>query len=49
MHNNQKYCEYHVRTLKYNHVTKKELSMYIDARLYNVASEGNTVIQEAFQ
>ena len=44
MHNNQKYCEYHVRTLKCNHVTKKEISMDIDARLYNMASEGNTVI-----
>ena len=47
MHN-QKYCEDRVKTLKYNHVTKKELSMDIDARPRNMASEGNTVFQEAF-
>ena len=45
MHNTQKYCEYYEKTLKCNHVTKKELSMDIDARLHNMASEGNTVIQ----
>ena len=48
MHNNQKYCEYRVKTLKCNHVTKKELSMDIDARPSNMASEGNTIFQEAF-
>ena len=31
MHNNQKYCEYRVKTLKCDHVTKKELSMDVDA------------------
>ena len=44
MHNNQKYCEYEVKTLKCNHVTKKELSTDIDARPCNMASEGNTVL-----
>ena len=48
MHNNQKYCEYRVETLKCNHVLKKELSMDIDARPRNMASEANTVFQEAF-
>ena len=43
MHNNQKYCEYHVKTLKCNHVTKKELSMDIDTRPRYMASESNTV------
>ena len=48
MHNNQKYCEYRVKTLKCNHVTKQELSMDIDAGAGNMAAEGNTVFQEAF-
>ena len=48
MHNNQKYCQHRVKTLKCNHVTKKELSMTMDARPSNMASEGNTVFQEAF-
>ena len=50
MHNNQKYCEYRVKTLnwKCNHVTKKELSMDIDARPRNMASEGNNIFQEVF-
>ena len=47
MHNNEKYCEYHLKILKYSHVTE-ELSMDIDPRPRNMASEGNTVIQEAF-
>ena len=51
MHNNQKYCEYRVKTLncKCNHVTEKELSMDIDARPRNMASEVKTVFQEAFR
>ena len=49
MHNNQKYCEYRVKTLKCNYVTKKELSMNIDARPHNMASKSNTVFQEAFR
>ena len=48
MHNNQKYYEYRVKTLKCNYLTKKELSMDIDARPRNMPSEGNTVFQEAF-
>ena len=49
MHNNQKYCEYGVKTLKCNHVTKKELSMDIDVRPQNKDSEGDTVFQETFR
>ena len=51
MHNNQKYCEYRVETLnwKCNHVTKKELSMDINARPCNIASEANNIFQEAFR
>ena len=49
MHNNQKYCEYRVKTLnwKCNHVTKKELSR--NARPRNMASEGNNIFQEGFR
>ena len=49
MHNNQKYCEYRVKILKFNQLTKKELSMDINVRPRNMASEGNTDFQEAFQ
>ena len=49
MHNNQKYFEYRVKTLKCSHVTKKELSMDIDVRPSNMVSEGNTVFQEDFR
>ena len=51
MHNNQKYCEYRVKTLnwKCNHVTKKELSIDINARPRNIASEANNIFQEAFR
>ena len=49
MHNNQEYCEYRVKILKCNHVTKKELSMDINVRPRNMASKGNTGFQEAFR
>ena len=49
MHNNQKYCEYRVKTLKCNHVMKKKISMDKDVRPRNMASEGNTVFQELFR
>ena len=51
MHSNQKYCEYRVKTLKWkcNHVTKKELSMDINARPPNIASEADNIFQEAFR
>ena len=49
MHNNQKYFEYRVKTLKCNHVTKKELSMDIDVRPRNMVSEDNTFFQEDFR
>ena len=49
MHNNQKYCEYRVKIVnwKCNHVTKKELSMNIDARPCNIVSEGNKIFPES--
>ena len=51
MLNNQKYCKYRVKTLnwKCNHVTKKEISMDIDARPRNMASEDNNIFEEAFR
>ena len=49
MHNNQKYCEYRVKTLKCNHVTEKKLSVDIDVRPRNMVLVGNTVFQEVFR
>ena len=50
MQNNQKYYEYRVKisNWKCNRVTNKELSMDIDARPCNVASEG-TFFQNTFR
>ena len=48
MHNNQKYFEYRVKTLKCNHVTKKELSMVINVRPRNMVSEDNTFFKKTF-
>ena len=51
MHNNQKFCEYRVKTLNWKcyHVTQKELSMDKDAAPRNMASRGNTIFQKAFR
>ena len=45
MHSKQKYFEYRIKTLnwKCNHVTKKELSIGIDAKPCNMAWEGNNI------